>query len=1022
MTNLVSGGVWSSSNSSIASINASTGVVTALSSGTVLINYVLGSGCSVVTALIVDPVVPITGPTTVCVGQTAILIDTALGGTWTTSSSAIATATGGSGGIGIVTGVAAGAVTITYALPTGCITTYRMVVNPIPPAITGTTSVCQGQSTVLADSRLGGTWNSSNASIASLSATTPSPATATIYGAAAGTSTISYTIGGCAAMVTVTVNPLPMPIGGVPQVCVAGTTALTNAVPGGTWTTGTASVASVNGVTGVVTGMAPGTANITYTIGSGCFVTTMVTVYPNPLPITGPSNLCVSYTTALSDATPGGTWSSLNTTVATVDAAGIVYGVTSGTATIVYSLATGCYVSMVVNVNPLPPAITGPAEVCEGATITLANAIPGGTWSSTPTSIATAGTSSGIITGVSAGVATIVYTVGTGCVISTNILVNPIPLPITGSTNLCVTSTTSLSDATPGGIWSSSNAAVASIDATGLVSGLTAGTATITYQNPVTSCYITQTVNVAPFPSSIGGNTNICLGSTNVLTNTVPGGSWFSIGTSIATANSATGAVTGLSVGSTVIVYTLGSGCTVTIPVNVLPLPASFTITGGGNFCAGGTGVHIGLSGSQVGTTYYLYIGSTALGTFAGTGSALDFGLQTVPGTYRVVAVNTTTTCSLTMMGTASVVADPYITPAVGITIAGGDTVCAGTSTMFTADTTNAGTTPTYVWKVNGVNVSIGNVYSFVPANGDVVTVELTSSAHCATPAVVTHSVSVTVKTHELPVSGLSANPGDTVCAGMAVTLTSTPTFGGPAPIFYWFKNNVQVASGPVYSYIPSNGDVVYSRMVSNYFCRTVDTVSSSKMKIKVITPDIPNVTISASPGTTIGAASRTVTFTANVTDAGDAPTYQWYINSIPMAGETSRIFIHSGFSTIQDSVSCEVTSSGICPIASHGWVYININQLGVKTQQGNGSSLTVLPNPSNGSFIIKGSLGSVNNEAVSLEITDMLGQVVYSGNVATNNGNINERVQLRNIANGMYLLNVRTETEHRVFHIVVEQ
>jgi hypothetical protein len=52
-----------------------------------------------------------------------------------------------------------------------------------------------------------------------------------------------------------------------------------------------------------------------------------------------------------------------------------------------------------------------------------------------------------------------------------------------------------------------------------------------------------------------------------------------------------------------------------------------------------------------------------------------------------------------------------------------------------------------------------------------------------------------------------------------------------------------------------------------------------------------------------------------------------------------------------------------------------------------------------------------------------MLGQVVYSTKVNVQNGAINEKVQLNgNIAAGMYMLNLRSETEQAVFHIMVQQ
>src|SRR4051812_2646765 len=55
-------------------------------------------------------------------------------------------------------------------------------------------------------------------------------------------------------------------------------------------------------------------------------------------------------------------------------------------------------------------AISGPSSVCEGRTITLNDATPGGTWSSSNTSNATVGINNGFVSGISAGTTTISYT------------------------------------------------------------------------------------------------------------------------------------------------------------------------------------------------------------------------------------------------------------------------------------------------------------------------------------------------------------------------------------------------------------------------------------------------------------------------------------------------------------------------------------------------------------------------------------------------------------------------------------
>ena len=75
---------------------------------------------------------------------------------------------------------------------------------------------------------------------------------------------------------------------------------------------------------------------------------------PGVSPITGVLTLCAGTTTALSDATSGGTWSSSTTSVATVAAAsGVVYGVSGGTTTITYTVGTSS-ATEIVTVNGAP--------------------------------------------------------------------------------------------------------------------------------------------------------------------------------------------------------------------------------------------------------------------------------------------------------------------------------------------------------------------------------------------------------------------------------------------------------------------------------------------------------------------------------------------------------------------------------------------------------------------------------------------------------------------------------------------
>jgi len=664
-------GTWSSSNTSLATVGLTSGVVTGISAGTVTITYTLPAGCTAVTNVTVNPApAAITGVSNVCVGLTTTLSNTVSGGTWTSSNGAVATV---NSSLGIVTGVSAGTVTITYTLPAGCMSVYSVTVNPLPSAISGVTNVCIGLTTSLGDAATGGSWSSSNTSLATVNSTS-----GTVTGIATGVPNITYTLlTGCIATTPVTVNPLPSSITGITNVCVGLTVTLADASGGGSWTSGNTALATVASSTGVVTGVSSGNPVITYTLPTGCITTTAITVNPSPASITGSSNVCLGLTSTLADATSGGTWSSSNTSIATVGSTGIVTGVAIGTAIITYTLPAGCTTTLLVTVNLQPSGITGTFTVCSGQTTTLSNTIGGGAWSSSNTAVATVGSGTGVVTGISAGTVTITFTVPGGCITTANVTVNPTPVAISGTTNVCVGLTTILSDLSSGGVWSSPATGTASIGSTGIVTGVAAGTTTITYTLPA-GCFAIAPFTVNPLPASITGTLNVCVGLTTTLSDASAGGSWSGSSSLVATVGSSSGVVTGVAAGTLTVTYTLPTGCINTATVIVNALPASHTVTGGGSYCSGGGGVDIGLNGSNTGISYQLMLGTATSGfPVTGTGSAIDFGNRTGSGTYTVVATNTTTSCTSNMAGNALVVINPL--PAT-YNMTGGGGYCSGGS------------------------------------------------------------------------------------------------------------------------------------------------------------------------------------------------------------------------------------------------------------------------------------------------------------------------------------------------------
>jgi uncharacterized protein YjdB len=735
---------------------------------------------------------------------------------------------------------------------------------------------------------------------------------------------------------------------------------------------------------------------------------------------------------------------------------------------------TGCTnnmsssVTVVVNAIPVAFTVTGGGGYCSGGpgvAIGLSSSTPGisyqlmlaGGPSGSPV-MGTGGplnfgmrTTAGTYTVVATNPATTCTNTMTGSVI---IVVNAIPITytVTGGGNYCFGGT-GVSVTLSGSDLGVNYQLYRGLSAVGLPVAGTGSMMNFGLQTGVGSYTVVAT-------DAIGGCTNNMTGSVSVSINPAPtvypvigGGNYCPGGTGVhvGISGSASGATYqlyrgGVAIGSpvagtgiggidfglqttagtyTVMATNTATGCTGAMSgsasVAISPAPAAFNVIGGGNYCAGGAGLHIGLSGSAVGVNYTLYRGFTSVVTVPGTGGPIDFGMMATAGNYTAIGVNTSTTCQSTMLGSVDIIVNAMVTPGVTINTGVGDTVCEGSLVTFTASPVNGGLAPAYQWRVNGVNASTAVSYTYVPSNGDVIELTLTSSAVCASPTTAFSSVTMTVQAHKVPAVSVSANPGTLVCQGTSVTFTAAPINGGSAPSYTWFRNGISAGASPVFTYIPANGDVVYAMLTSNERCRTANTANSTSLTMNVDVPALPVVTITSNPGTNI-AAGQTATFTATALNGGPTPSYQWLINGMPVAGATSPIFSTNALFD-NDSVTCQVLSSGGCPgLLGFNSVRIHIYGVGVQNVATTASDIRLMPNPSKGTFTVKGTLGAADEE-VSLEVTNMLGQVIYRTSVQARNGELNERIDLGNsIANGMYILNLRSGAEQKVFHIVIEQ
>ena len=212
------------------------------------------------------------------------------------------------------------------------------------------------------------------------------------------------------------------------------------------------------------------------------------------------ATLCSGTSTTVSSTVAGGTWSSSNPLVATVDPlTGVVNALLGGTSTMTYTVlgTAGCLGSdatstVLITVTQAADAGTVTAldaTLCSGTSTTVSSTVAGGTWSSSNPLVATVDPLTGVVNALTAGTSTMTYTViaTAGCLGSdatSTVLITVTQAADAGTAldldlTLCVGTSTTISSTIAGGTWTSSNSLVATVDAsTGVVNALTAGTST----------------------------------------------------------------------------------------------------------------------------------------------------------------------------------------------------------------------------------------------------------------------------------------------------------------------------------------------------------------------------------------------------------------------------------------------------------------------------------------------------------------------------------------------------------------
>jgi hypothetical protein len=257
------------------------------------------------------------------------------------------------------------------------------------------------------------------------------------------------------------------------------------------------------------------------------------------------------------------------------------------------------------------------------------------------------------------------------------------------------------------------------------------------------------------------------------------------------------------------------------------------------------------------------------------------------------------------------------LTPSVSIT-SNATTICAGTNVIFTATAVNAGPSPAYQWKKNGVNTGTNNsTYSSNSmVNGDVITVTITSNSTCVTtPTAASNSITINVNPVVIPSVSITT-PSVAVCPGDNVNFTATAVNGGTTPQYQWKKNGVNVGtnSNTYSSNALSGGDIISVSLTSSASCATPAVVNSNNVTMTVGSGTAPTISINGVTTVTAGASTA---ISSTINSAGNSVAIQWQDSTSThgwqnISGAMSASINYSPAVT-GDKLKCRLTVNNAC-------------------------------------------------------------------------------------------------------------
>ncbi len=246
-------------------------------------------------------------------------------------------------------------------------------------------------------------------------------------------------------------------------------------------------------------------------------------------------------------------------------------------------------------------------------------------------------------------------------------------------------------------------------------------------------------------------------------------------------------------------------------------------------------------------------------------------------------------------------------------------------------------------------------------------------------------------------VSIIASGP-TTFCQGGSVLLTATYT----GAMVQWKMDGVN---------IPGAISSTYNATIKGaYTCATISPCASATSEIifvNVLKNPLASITAG---GSTTFCAGGSVVLSANT---GAGLSYQWYKGATLIPGATSINYT----ATLTGNYKCRVTK-----IATGCFKNSNTIAVSVPCKEGELTSdqnpFSIYPNPNSGTFTIN---ANVFSERTMLEVYNNIGELIFSKEMNTGHGLINEVIVIKDISSGIYMVKLVSGDLEMVENLIVE-